>query len=111
MVRCNALGQLKCSSTRQQVEDKNDNGENQQKVDPAAGRITADEAEKPKNYQDDSDRPKHDALLSDRAARVEPPESPADSIAAFVMVSCGAKRRGCPARGRIFITARELHGE
>jgi len=28
-------------------------------VNPAAQGITADEAEKPKNYQDDSDRPKH----------------------------------------------------
>src|ERR1700733_14191546 len=46
-----------------------------------------------------------------RAAWVEPQESPADSIAAFVMVSCCAERRGCPVRGRIFIRAQELHGE
>ena len=102
---------LECSPTRQQVEDKNDNGENQQKVNPAAERITAHETEKPENYQDDSDRPKHDALLSDRAAKFEPQESPADSIAAFVMISCRAARLGCPVRGRIFIRAWELHSE
>ena len=80
-------------------------------MDPAADGIPANEAEKPENYQDDSDRPKHEALLSDRAARVAPQESPADSIAAFVMVSCGQKRRGCLVRGRIFMRAWELHGE
>ena len=50
---------LQCSPARQQIEDKNDDGENQQKVDPAAEGVTAHEAENPKNYKDDGDRPKH----------------------------------------------------
>jgi hypothetical protein len=51
---------LKRSSTRKQIEDENDNGKNYQNVYPASQRVTADQAENPKNDENNRDRPKHD---------------------------------------------------
>jgi hypothetical protein len=59
----NVRARLESASARQQVEDQNDNGENQQKMNPAAQRITADQAEEPEYDQDNGDRPKHNKAL------------------------------------------------
>jgi hypothetical protein len=47
------------SSTRHEVEDENNDGENQQDMDPSAKRVTADESYDPEDEKNDCDCPKH----------------------------------------------------
>jgi hypothetical protein len=55
----NKLLLLDASTAREQVEDENDDGEYKQQMNPAAQRVSTDNAEKPKNEEDDCDCPKH----------------------------------------------------
>jgi hypothetical protein len=65
---------LKRSSTGQQVEDKHNDGEDQQNVDPSTKRVAADESYDPEDEKDDRDCPKHFfVLLND--CRFIPPGS------------------------------------
>ncbi len=48
------------TSAGEKIKNKDDNGENNQDVNPAAKRVAADKAQKPKNNKDDGDRPKHE---------------------------------------------------
>jgi hypothetical protein len=61
---------LYASTAGEQVEDENDDGENQQKMDPAAHGVTADEAQNPENYENDGDSPKHGVGLLEMCAAV-----------------------------------------
>ena len=54
---------LERSSAGHEVEDEDDDGENQEDVDPAAEGVTADQTHDPENEENDSDGPKHDGLL------------------------------------------------
>jgi len=50
---------LECSATREQVEDKDDDGQDEQDVDPCAESGHADEPYQPENDKNDGDSPKH----------------------------------------------------
>jgi hypothetical protein len=50
---------LDASTAREQVEDEDDDGEYKQQMNPAAERVSTDNAKKPKNEEDDCDCPKH----------------------------------------------------
>ena len=58
-----AAGWLYCSSTRQKVKDKNDDGQNEQDMDPSAEGVTADESYDPEDEEDNSDCPEHFVVL------------------------------------------------
>jgi len=49
------------ASPADQVDDKNDEGDYQQKMDQASGDVEA-ESQQPKDEKDDEDRPKHEFL-------------------------------------------------
>jgi hypothetical protein len=51
-----------CSSTRHEIEDENDDGENEQDMNPSTERVTADESYDPEDEKDDCDCPKHFSL-------------------------------------------------
>jgi hypothetical protein len=50
------------SSARHEVEDENNDGENEQDVNPSTERVTADESYDPEDEKDDCDCPKHFSL-------------------------------------------------
>ncbi len=50
---------LYAATPGEQVEDEDDDGENEQKVNPAAHRVAADKAKNPENDENDRDGPKH----------------------------------------------------
>jgi hypothetical protein len=50
------------SSTRQQVEDEHDDGEDKKNVNPSAQRVTADESYDPEDEENNCDCPKHGSI-------------------------------------------------
>ena len=50
---------LERSPSGKKIEDQDDDGENEQDVDPAAEGVSTDKAKKPKNDENDRDSPKH----------------------------------------------------
>jgi len=58
MFRLNRLTS-ECSPAGEEVEDKDDDGENEKDMDPAAQGVTANESYYPEKEKDDGDRPKH----------------------------------------------------
>jgi hypothetical protein len=47
------------SSARHEIEDEDDEGENQQDVNPASQRVAADESHDPEDEEDNRNCPKH----------------------------------------------------
>lgn len=56
---CVAVEGLERSSSREKIEDEDDDGEYEKKVNPAAECVTANEAKNPEDHKDDGDCPKH----------------------------------------------------
>jgi hypothetical protein len=50
---------LKCSSAGQEVKDKNDDGKDQEDMNPTAQGVAADQSYDPENEEDNGDCPKH----------------------------------------------------
>jgi ABC-type Zn2+ transport system substrate-binding protein/surface adhesin len=50
---------LKCSSSGEQVEDKDNDGQDEEDVNPSAHCVAADQTENPEYEKNDGDRPKH----------------------------------------------------
>jgi hypothetical protein len=50
---------LDASAPGEKIEDEDNDCENQKKMNPAAKRIAAYQADNPKNDKNDGDRPKH----------------------------------------------------
>jgi hypothetical protein len=61
---CGTTG-LERSSTRHQIEDEHNDGEDQKDVNPAAERVAADESYDPEDEKDNRDCPKHFVLLDE----------------------------------------------
>jgi hypothetical protein len=50
---------LDATPSAEKVKNEDDDGEDEENVDPRAHGINADDTQKPQNYEDDGDSPKH----------------------------------------------------
>jgi hypothetical protein len=98
---------LKRSSAREEVEDKDNDGENQENMDPAAHGVAADESYDPEEEEDNCDCPEHFLLVSSERQHLFLLFAIISGPYGLPVVRCGAWGAGCHVRIKYELSSQE----